>query len=444
MVYVSQTVLSRKVQTKASIASLIGASIEYYDYLLYGTIATLVFSQLFFASFNPTVGLLLSLASFGIPYFFRPLGGIIFSHIGDKMGRKTTLVLTLGIMGLSTALIGVLPTYQSIGMWAPLLLVSLRIIQGIAVGGEWGGAVLLSVEYADKHKKGFAGSIPMMGAAIGMILATATMAVMTLLSDEAFLAWGWRIPFIASLILVVIGLWIRGGLDETPDFEKTKHEKKVSKLPLSDTLKQHWPDVLLTAGVKAIETAPFYLFATFIISYATNTLNMPESPVLTAVTIGTLISIVIIPLAGKLSDRIGTKRVFVSGTVAVMLFICPFFILLSFKSVVVLTIAVMMGFAIWSVITAVLGTMFADIYKPEIRYTGISLGYQLGAAFFGGTVPLLSAYLVDTFHSWLPVAGYLILLGIMALICHRIIKKRQGDVHMRQRHPQKSTQRTVM
>lgn len=423
----STSIYSKKIQRKASIASLIGASIEYYDYLLYGTVAALVFNKVFFPNFDPTIGLLIALASFGIPYFFRPVGGIIFSHIGDKVGRKTSLILTLGIMGLSTALIGLLPTYDSIGVWAPILLVLLRLIQGTAVGGEWGGAVLLSVEYADKDKRGLAGSIPMMGAAIGMILATATMALITLLPHDAFITWGWRVPFIASLVLVVVGVWIRNGLEETPDFQKTKSEGKVSKLPISDTLKHHWREVLLTTGVKAIETAPFYMFATFGVSYATNTLNMRESPVLTAVTVGTLISIFIIPLAGKLSDRIGRRKVFIGGTWAVMIFIIPFFMLLSVRSILLLTVAVMIGFAIWSVITAVLGTMFAEIFSPEIRYTGISLGYQLGAAIFGGTVPLLSTYLINKFNSWLPVAIYFILLGVMALVCNHLINRRMSD-----------------
>lgn len=421
------TISLKKTQRKAAIASLIGASIEYYDYLLYGTIASLVFNKLFFTNFDPTIGLLLSLASFGIPYFFRPLGGVIFSHIGDRVGRKITLTLTLGLMGVSTALIGLLPTYESIGIWAPILLVGLRLIQGIAVGGEWGGALLLSIEYADDTKKGFAGSLPMMGSAVGMILATATMAVMTLLPNDIFLTWGWRIPFVASLVLVVLGLWIRIGLEETPDFSETKKQGNISNLPISDTLKHHWKDVLLTAGVKAIETAPFYMFATFVIMYAKNMLNMPENPVLTAITIGTLGSILVIPITGKLADRIGTRKVFVGGTVAVMLFITPFFMLLSTRSIFLLTIAVLIGFAIWSVITAVLGTMFVEIYKPEIRYTGVTLGYQLGAAVFGGTVPLLSTFLINTFHSWVPVSIYIIGLGGLALICNYLIKKRMTD-----------------
>ncbi|WHY89492.1 MFS transporter [Neobacillus cucumis] len=419
----STKVHSKKVRVKALVASLIGSSIEYYDYLLYGTVAALVFNKLFFPNFDPTVGLLISLASFGIPYFFRPLGGVIFSHIGDRLGRKKSLVLTLGIMGISTALIGVLPVYGNIGPWAPILLVALRLIQGIAVGGEWGGAVLLAVEYSEKKKRGFAGSVPMMGAAVGMILATGTISLMRLLPDAQFLAWGWRVPFVASLLLVILGLWIRNGLEETPDFQKAKDEGTVSKLPIADTFKNHWKEVILTTGAKAIETAPFYIFATFGISYATNTLKMPEGPVLNAVTIGTLISLVMIPTMGHLSDRFGRKKIFVIGTISVILFSMPYFFLLSKKSILLLTIAVMIGYAIWSIITSVLGTMFSEMFRAEVRYTGISMGYQLGAAIFGGTAPLIATSLVTAFHgSWIPAALYLMLLGVMSLICVSLMK----------------------
>jgi metabolite-proton symporter len=419
---------TKKVRTKALVASLIGSSIEYYDYLLYGTVAAIVFNKLFFPNFDPAVGLLIALASFGIPYFFRPLGGIIFSHIGDKLGRKKSLVMTLGIMGISTALIGFLPVYESIGAWAPILLVALRLIQGIAVGGEWGGAVLLAVEYSEEKSRGFAGSIPMMGAAVGMILATATMSLMSLLPDSQFLAWGWRVPFIGSLILVFLGLWIRNGLEETPDFQKAKQEGAVSKLPIADTFKYHWKEVIITTGAKAIETAPFYIFATYGLSYATNNLNMPQGPVLNAITIGTIISLFIIPLTGRLSDYIGRKKIFIAGTVGVIVFSIPYFFLLSKKSILLLTIAVMIGYALWSVITAVLGTMFSEMFRPEVRYTGISVGYQLGAALFGGTAPLIAAALVTAFNgSYLPPAIYLMLLGILSLICVSLVRNMSDE-----------------
>lgn len=415
---------SKKIIRKALIASLIGSSIEYYDYLLYGTIAALVVNDLFFPTFDKTTGLLIALASFGIPYFFRPLGGIIFSHIGDKIGRKKSLVLTLGIMGISTALIGLLPTYQSIGIWAPILLIVFRLTQGVAVGGEWGGAVLLAVEYSDKSKRGFSGSIPMMGAAIGMILATLTIAIMRILPDAQFMAWGWRVPFVASLALVLIGLWIRSGLEETPDFKETQKKGEIAKLPIATILKNHWKEVLLTTGAKAVETAPYYIFATFGVSYAINTLGMPEGKVLNAVTIGTLSSLIVIPLMGRISDTIGRKFVFIAGSIGVIIFAIPYFYLLSFKSIALLIIATIIGYSIWSVITSVMGTMFSEIFKPEVRYTGISLGYQLGAALFGGTAPLVATYLINKFNgSWIPTALYIMILACLSIICTILLQK---------------------
>ncbi len=419
---------SKKIQRRALLASLIGSSIEYYDYLLYGAVAALVFNKLYFPNFDPKIGLLLALASFGIPYFFRPLGGVIFSHIGDKVGRKKSLVLTLGIMGGSTALIGLLPTYNTIGIWAPIILVLLRLIQGVAVGGEWGGAVLLAVEYSDKDKRGFAGSIPMMGAAVGMILGTGTMSLMRLLPDAQFLAWGWRVPFIASLGLILLGIWLRSSLEETPDFQKSQQDGTIPKLPIVTTFKYHWREIILTTGAKAIETAPFYMFATFGISYATNTLLMPENSVLNAITIGTLSSLIFIPIAGRVSDRIGRKKVFFAGSIGVIAFAIPYFLLVSKKSIVALTLAVLIGYALWSVITAVLGTMFSEMFSAEVRYTGISVGYQMGAAIFGGTMPLVATALITKFNgSWAPAAVYLMILGILSIICVSLIKPVNQD-----------------
>lgn len=419
---------------KALIASLIGSSIEYYDYLLYGVLASLVFNKIFFPTFDPVVGQLIAFASFGIPFFFRPLGGIIFSHIGDKIGRKKTLVLTLGLMGGSTVLIGLLPDYAAIGIWAPILLVALRMIQGFAIGGEWGGAILLAVEYSEKQSRGFSGSVPMMGSAIGMLLGTLSVSIMGLLPDSQFLAWGWRVPFIISIGLVFVGLWIRNGLDETPDYQEAKESGNIPDLPIAETLRHHWKAVLLTVGAKAVETAPFYIFATFIISYATKNLEMDKVSVLNSITLGTLFSAFIIPIVGKLSDRMGRKFFFILGTIGVMVYAFPYFYLLSYKSVWMLTLATMIGMGLWAIITAVMGTLFSEMFDARIRYTGISVGYQVGAAIAGGTAPLIATALIGAFNgSWVPVAVYLIGIGLISLISILLIqtidevKKKKGS-----------------
>ncbi|HLR51802.1 MAG TPA: MFS transporter, partial [Candidatus Avamphibacillus sp.] len=232
--------MKNKDMRKILIASLVGSSIEWFDYFLYGTVAALVFNQVFFVSDDPAFGTLYAFATFALAFFIRPFGGIIFSHIGDKIGRKKTLVLTLSLMGFATFGMGVLPTYQAIGIWAPILLITLRLIQGLGLGGEWGGALLLAVEYAPKEKRGLFGSVPQMGVTIGMIMGTFALSVMTLLPHEAFMTWGWRIPFILSALLVIFGLWIRKGIDETPSFKKNKESGNVSKIPIADTLRFHW------------------------------------------------------------------------------------------------------------------------------------------------------------------------------------------------------------
>ena len=417
--------VEEKVAKKALVASLIGSSIEWYDYFLYGTVAALVFSKLYFPSEDPSVGLMLAYASFAIPFFIRPLGGVIFSHIGDRIGRKKTLVMTLSLMGIATVLIGLLPSYETIGIWAPILLITLRLIQGLGIGGEWGGALLLAVEYAPDKKKGFFGSIPQMGVTIGMLLGTLSISLMTLLPDEAFLAWGWRVPFILSSILVFIGLWIRNGLDETPAFKEAQKTGNISKMPLIDTFKYHWRSVLLAVGAKVVETAPFYIFSTFIIAYATGTLGFERSSALNAVTIATLITTIMIPFMGKWSDKIGRKPIYIGGTIAMILYAFPYFYLLSLGSVLWLTIATIIGLGIiWAPITAVLGTMFSEIFATNVRYTGVTVGYQLGAAIAGGTAPLIATALLATYNnSSTPVSIYIIITGIVSLIAIMLIRE---------------------
>ncbi|REJ12087.1 MAG: MFS transporter [Bacillaceae bacterium] len=403
---------------KILIASLVGSAIEWFDYFLYGTVASLVFNQLFFVNEDPTVGLLIAYTSFALAFFLRPVGGIIFSHIGDRLGRKKTLVLTLSLMGIATFGMGVMPTYQVIGIWAPIFLTLLRFIQGLALGGEWGGSVLLAVEYASKNNRGFFGSVPQMGISLGLILGTLALSIMSLLPHDQFMSWGWRVPFLLSALLVIFGLWIRKGIDETPAFKKAQQEGEVAKIPLVDTLRYHWKEVLIAMGAKVVETAPFYIFGTFIVSYATSTLNFDNTDALNAVLIGSIVATIVIPLVGSLSDRIGRKTIYISGIILTILYAFPYFWMLQQNSVFLLILATVIGLGvIWGSVNAVLGTMISEIFSAKVRYTGISLGYQLGAAVAGGTAPLIAtALLVEFNNSYIPVAIYIIFAALISFI----------------------------
>ena len=422
----STTTVLRK-NKKVLIASLTGSSIEWFDYFLYGTAAALVFNKIFFPMVDPVIGLILSYLSFSLTFFIRPIGGVLFAHIGDRIGRKKTLVLTLSLMGGATVTIGLLPTYDMIGMWAPALLILMRIIQGIGIGGEWGGALLLAYEYAPEKRKGFFGSIPQAGVTIGMLMATFIVSLMTLFSEEDFLSWGWRIPFLLSSILVLIGLWIRKDIDETPDFQKVKQSGQVAKAPLRDTLKHHWREVLIAAGLKVVETAPFYIFSTFVVSYATTTLTYQKSQALEAVTLGALVATIMIPLMGLLSDKIGRQRMYAVSVFVLGLFIVPWFMLLNTGTTWGIVLATVIAFGVlWAPVTAVLGTLCSEIFSANVRYTGITLGYQLGAALAGGTAPLIATGLLAKYDGdWVPVAWYLavtVVISLIAIFCASRVK----------------------
>ncbi|WP_042357077.1 MFS transporter [Bacillus rubiinfantis] len=421
--------MEKKLEMKVLIASLVGSSIEWFDYFLYGTVSALVFNQLIFHSEDPAVGLMLAYASFALAFFIRPLGGIIFSHIGDKIGRKKTLVLTLTLMGGSTVLMGFLPTYEAIGVAAPILLVTLRLVQGVGLGGEWGGALLLAVEYAPKDRRGFFGSIPQMGVTIGMLLGTIALSIMTLLPENAFMTWGWRVPFILSALLVIFGLWIRKGIDETPSFKKAKEKGEIAKIPFVETMRTHWKEVLIAVGAKVVETAPFYIFSTFIVSYATTQLGFSRTLTLNTVTIATIVTTILIPIMGGLSDKFGRKKLYVGGTILMALYAFPYFWLLQQKSAALLVVATVLGLGIiWSPITAVLGTMFSEIFKSNVRYTGISLGYQIGAAVAGGTAPLVATALLAAYNnSYVPVALYIIFTSLISLVAVAAVRDRKNE-----------------
>ena len=423
----STTTVLRK-NKKVLIASLTGSAIEWFDYFLYGTAAALVFNKIFFPMVDPVIGLILSYLSFSLTFFIRPIGGVLFAHIGDRIGRKKNLVLTLSLMGGATVMIGLLPTYEMIGLWAPALLILMRIIQGMGIGGEWGGALLLAYEYAPEKRKGFFGSIPQAGVTIGMLMATFIVSLMTLFSEEDFFSWGWRIPFLLSSVLVLLGLWIRKDIDETPDFQRVKASGQVAKAPLRDTLKHHWREVLIAAGLKVVETAPFYIFSTFVVSYATSTLTYQKSQALEAVTLGALVATIMIPLMGLLSDKVGRQRMYAISVFVLGLFIVPWFMLLNTGTTWGIVLATVIAFGVlWAPVTAVLGTLCSEIFSANVRYTGITLGYQLGAALAGGTAPLIATGLLAKYDGdWVPVAWYLavtVTISLIAIFCASRVKR---------------------
>lgn len=410
---------------KVLFASLVGSTIEFYDFFLYGTVAALVFNKLFFPSHDPYVSLLLAYASFGVTFFIRPLGGLIFSHMGDKFGRKYTLVVSLLLMGISTVCIGLLPTYSTIGIFAPILLVFLRLLQGIAVGGEWGGAVLLAVENAPKQKRGFYGSFPAMGIPLGMLLGTTAISIVSLLPEAQFLSWGWRLPFLLSAVLVITGFWIRRGIEETSAFSEEKQKGNVVKVPLFETIRYHWKAVFISLGAKCVEVGPFYLFTTFFISYATEHIGFSRTTALNIITVATIVTTLCIPIMGKISDVLGRKRLFMMGAAGIAVFSFPYYYLLSTQSTFWAYAAAIIGLGIlWSSIASIIGTMFTEMFTTNVGYTGITLGYQAGSALFGGTAPMIATVLLSTYHnSWMPLALFIAILSVASFISVTFLRK---------------------
>ncbi|WP_414047686.1 MFS transporter [Macrococcus equi] len=422
--------MDKKLERKVLTASLIGSSIEWFDFFLYASVASLVFSKQYFVTDDPTVSNLIAYFGLALSFFIRPFGGVVFAHIGDKVGRKKTLVMTLTLMGLATVAIGLIPNHDTIGVAAPILLLLCRLVQGLGIGGEWGGSLLLATEYAPPEKRGYFGSVPQMGVTIGMVLGSLSFYLMTALTTDAqFNSFGWRIPFILSGILVFFGLWIRKGLDETPDFKETKESGETPKVPLVDTLKYHWKEVCITSGAKFVETAPFYIFGTFVVGYATEKLGLTFETVMLIVMSAAVLTTILIPLYGKLSDTVGRKKLYLIGACAMLLYSFPYFWLLEQKSTIAVLIATVIGLSIiWSPITAVLGTMFSEVFNKEVRYTGVTLGYQIGAALAGGTAPMIAEYLMGKFNgSYVPVAIYIMIIAVISILSVLSIKNKKAD-----------------
>ncbi|MED4473957.1 MULTISPECIES: MFS transporter [Bacillaceae] len=365
-------------------ASLSGSVIEWYDFYLYGTATGLVFSTLFFPSQDPSIAILLSFATFGVGYAARPVGSIIFGHYGDKIGRKAALMLTLIGMGGSSFLIGVLPSYEQVGLIAPLMLVVLRLIQGIALGGEWGGAVLLATEYAPKGLRGLYGSIPQLGVPIGLVLGSSSLTFISYFTTEAqFMAWGWRIPFLFSVVLIVLALWIRSGIDETPAFKQQQESGELAKIPIVETLKYNWKSVLHAIGLKIGDGFFNVFLMSFVLTFATVYLGYTSEIALTALTIGCATMLITIPLVGYLSDFIGRKVIYIVGLILMLFLSIPYFMLIGESpSWLYIMQAIMLGI-IWASIFATQGTFFSELFPAKVRYTGLSFGYQVAAAIVG-------------------------------------------------------------
>ncbi len=409
-----QATVSERSVRKVALASFIGTAIEWYDYFLYGTAAALVFGALFFPESDPLIGTLLAFATFGVGFFARPVGGIIFGHFGDKVGRKAMLVTTLLIMGIATFLIGLLPTYQTIGVWAPILLVTMRILQGFGVGGEWGGAVLMAVEHSPRGRRGFYGSWPQMGVPAGLLLGTGILYLFALLPEEQFLSWGWRVPFLFSIVLVGVGLYIRLAIEESPAFRRVQQTNTTARMPIIDVLRTYPKAVLIAMGLRVAENGSFYVFSVFVLAYATEQLGLANTTVLIGVMIAAAFQLFALPVYAALSDRIGRRPVYLGGAVFSLLFAFPFFWIVNTGVAVLVWLAIVLSLAVGH--AAMYGpqaAFFSKLFGTRVRYSGASLGYQLASVFAGGLSPFIATALLAWSGSYWPVAVYL---GFMALI----------------------------
>lgn len=413
---------------RAVLASLIGATLEWYDFILYGVVAGIVFSRLFFPTEDAFVAATLAYATFAVGFVVRPLGGIVCGHFGDRIGRKSMLVLTMMIMGVSTVAIGLLPTYEQVGMAAPLLLLVLRVLQGLALGGEWGGGVLMAYEYAPPHWRGLYASIPQVGLAIGLALASGLVGLMSnALTEAQFLAWGWRAGFIASIALVAVGLYARLAVAETPAFMLTKASRSKIEVPLFELLKNHSGSVVLGMGARYVEGVFFNVFAVFSIAYLANVIGLSRTHALWAVSIAALTMVITIPLFGALSDRIGRPRTYAIGSLLLGLCVVPAFMAFHTGNTVTIYTAMIVAFGIvYALCYGPEAALFSDLFSTEVRYTGVSFVYQVSGVFASGITPLVATWLFEAGDQkpWL-ICGYVAFAALVSMISALLIGRRQ-------------------
>ena len=399
-------------------ASAIGTTIEWYDFFLYNTAAALVFPHLFFPASSAYAGAMQSFATYAVGFAARPVGAAIFGHWGDRIGRKATLIVTLLVMGISSALVGILPNTATIGLAAPLLLVALRLIQGLAIGGEWSGSVLIAMEWGDQRKRGLLGSFAQLGVPLGLVLGTGGMTLFSAtLSPEAFTSWGWRVPFLLSLVLVALGLVIRLRILETPMFAKVQQERKTARVPVIEVIRHHWREILLSAGLRFSEQMPFYLFTTFVLIYVVSRHGFSKTFVLNAVLVGALCELVAIPFFSQLSDQVGRKRVYLTGAVLTGLIAFPYCAVLSHSGAVLICVAVVVSLQVHAMQYGPQAALIGESFPTHLRYGGAGLGYQLASVFAGGPAPLIATWLLHETGTPYSISIYIVLAAIITIGC---------------------------
>jgi len=402
---------------RAVIAATVGTTIEWYDFFIYGTAAGLVFGKLYFPNEDPYTATLAAFATYFVGFIGRPIGAAIFGHYGDRIGRKATLIATLMCMGIATFLIALVPTYASIGIWGAVLLTVLRVIQGIGVGGEWGGSVLISMEWARSHgSRGLVASWPQFGVPSGLFLSNLAILAFSTWSGPDFVTWGWRIPFLLSIVLVGIGLWVRLGILETPVFQKLVAERKIEKAPIIEVIARQPKEIILSALLRMAEQAPFYIFTAFVFAYATGTLKMSRDFVLLAVLVGSLISFITIPLSGHISDRIGRRKMYLIGAAVTGLFGFLYFGMLDTALPSAVFIAIVLSLIPHDMMYGPQAALIAESFTPRLRYSGASLGYQLASVIAGGPAPLIAAALFQAYHTGYAIAIYIAACAVVSLV----------------------------
>src|SRR6516225_5140815 len=402
---------------RALIASTVGTTIEWYDFLLYSTVTGLVFGKLFFPKSDPLVGVLEAFAIYTVGFIARPIGAAIFGHYGDRIGRKGALIATLLITGLATAAVGLVPTYEQIGIWGAVILTIIRFIQGVGVGGEWGGSVLLSMEWARTNAhRGFVASWPQLGAPAGLLLANIAVLVFSRISGDQFLVWGWRIPFLLSIVMVAIGLYIRLGILETPAFRRLVAEQRIEQAPVIEVIKRQPKEIILSALARTAEQAPAYIFTAFVFAYGVGTLKVSRDFLLVAVICAGIVSLFTVPFAGHLSDRIGRKRMYIIGAVLTGLFGFAYFAMLNTQVPALIFIAIVLSFVPHDLLYGPQAALIAECFTPRLRYSGASIGYQLSSVISGGPAPLIATALLAATGSGYMIALYILFCAIVSII----------------------------